>query len=283
MVQIDGSLHDWFKDRSLHCTLIVFIGDASSELMALRFAPAETTQPLRAYLARHGQPVTLYSDKHSIFLVNHPDHEGELTQFTWALRTLDIEPIHANMPQAKGRIERANQTLQDRLVKELRPVGISDIDTTNAFLPSFLSDYNPRFAVPPQNPADAHRPVLYDPQELGLIFSLHARRKLSKNLTLQYKNRECQLTGQGKGYRLRGAKVTVCETFDSSVTLLYKGRVLPYRILSEGEPPSPWMTRKASTPLSNRPRLSNSTATPTSLRLTIPGRIRVKLPPPPPT
>ena len=96
----------------------MFIDDDASELMALRFAPAETTQAymetLRAYLAQHGRSVALYSDKHSIFLVNHPDHEGELTQFTWALRTLDIEPIHANTPQAKGRVERANQTLQDR-------------------------------------------------------------------------------------------------------------------------------------------------------------------------
>ena len=118
----------------------------------------------------------------------------------------------------------------------LRLAGTSDIDAANAFLPGFLSDYNLRFAVPPQNPSDAHRPVLHDPQELDWIFSLHAQRKLSKNLTLQYKNREYQLTRQGKGYRLRGAKATVCETFDSSVTLLYKGLVMPYRILGEGEP-----------------------------------------------
>ena len=128
---------------------------------------------------------------------------------------------------------------RDRLVKELRLAGISDIDAANAFLPDFLSNYNQRFAVPPQNPTDAHRPVLHDPQELALIFSPHAHRKLSKNLTLQYKNREYQLTGQGKGYRLRGAQITVCEAFDGSVTLLYQGRALPYRILNEGEPPIP--------------------------------------------
>ena len=141
----------------------------------------------------------------------------------------------------------------------------------------FPERLQPSFRRTPQNPADAHRPVLHDPQELGLIFSLHAHRKLSKNFALQYKNREYQLTGQSKDYRLRDAKVTVCETFDGLTTLLlYKGRVLPYRILSEGEPLIPRMTRKASTPPSNRPRLSNSTAAPTSLRLTIPGS-RVKL------
>ena len=110
--------HDWFEGRGPRRTLIVFIDDATSELMALRFAPVETTQAymetLRAYLAQHGRSVAPYSDKHRIFRVNHPDHEGELTQFTQALKTLDIEPIHANTPQLKGRVERANQTLQDR-------------------------------------------------------------------------------------------------------------------------------------------------------------------------
>ena len=146
-----------------------------------------SAETLRAYLAQHGRSIALYSNKHRIFWVNHPDHEGVLTQFTRAFRTLDIEPIHANTPQAKERVERANQILQDRLVKELRLAGISDIDAANAFLPGFLSDYNLRFAVPPQNPSDAHRPVLHDPQELDWIFSLHAQRKLSKNLTFQYK------------------------------------------------------------------------------------------------
>ena len=243
LVQIDGSPHDWFEGRGPCCTLIVFIDDATSKLMVLHFVPAETTwaylQTLRVYLAKYGRPVALYSDKHSIFRVNYPEREGELTQFTRALKTLDIEPIHANTPQAKGRVERANQTLQDRLVKELRLAGISDIEAANAFLPTFMQDYNRRFAKSPQNPADAHRPVLHSSEELDLILSLHATRKLSKNLTFQFKNREYQLTGQDKGYRLRGAQVTVCEAFDDTVTVLYKGQTLSHRVLSEGEPPIP--------------------------------------------
>ncbi len=91
LVQIDGSPHDWFEGRGPRCTLIVFIDDATSKLMALRFAPTETTrvymETLQAYLAEHGRPVALYSDKHSIFRVNHPDREGELTQFSRALKT----------------------------------------------------------------------------------------------------------------------------------------------------------------------------------------------------
>ena len=106
-MQIDGSPHDWFEGRGPCCTLIVFIDDATSKLMVLHFVPAETTwaylQTLRVYLAKYGRPVALYSDKHSIFRVNYPEREGELTQFTRALKTLDIEPIHANTPQAKGR------------------------------------------------------------------------------------------------------------------------------------------------------------------------------------
>ena len=153
LVQIDGSPHDWFEGRGPRCTLIVFIDDAAGELMALRFAPAETTwaymQTLQAYLNQHGRPVALYSDKHSIFRINHPEHEGELTQFSRALKTLDIAPIHANTPQAKGRVERANQTLQDRLVKEMRLRAISDIDTANTFLRAFIEHYNQRFAVAP--------------------------------------------------------------------------------------------------------------------------------------
>ena len=124
LIQIDGSPHDWFEGRGPRCTLIVFVDDATSGLMALRFATAETTQAymetLQGYCEQHGRPVALYSDKHSIFRVNHPECEGEITQFTRAIKTLDIEPIHANTPQAKGRVERANLTLQDRLVKEMR-------------------------------------------------------------------------------------------------------------------------------------------------------------------
>lgn len=243
LVQIDGSPHDWFEGRGARCTLIVFIDDATSRLMALRFVPAETTQAymetLGQYLDQHGRPVALYSDKHSIFRVNHPEREGELTQFTRALKTLDIEPIHANTPQAKGRVERANQTLQDRLVKELRLRGIETIEAANAYLPMCIADYNARFAVAPQSAVDAHRAVLHGAEELAWIFSLHHTRRLSKNLTVQFHNREYQIQAKGQGYGLRGASVTICEPFTGPVTILRQGRVLPWRLLAEGEAPIP--------------------------------------------
>ena len=241
LVQLDGSPHAWFEDRGERCTLIVFIDDATSQLMYLRFVAAETTQAymeaLGAYLGRYGRPAALYSDRHSIFRVNHGRQDGSVTQFTRAVKTLDIEPIHANTPQAKGRVERANQTLQDRLVKELRLAGIGGVDEGNAFLPAFMADYNRRFAVAPRSGEDAHRAVLQDAEELDLILRLHATRKLSKNLTFQYLNREYQITGQGKGYRLRGASVRVCDAFGAQVSVLRKGRSLAFRVLAEGEAP----------------------------------------------
>ncbi|HAX1847507.1 TPA: ISNCY family transposase, partial [Escherichia coli] len=230
LIQIDGSPHDWFENRGPRCTLIVFIDDATSALMALRFVPAETTraymETLRGYLNDHGVPLALYSDRHSIFRVNNPEREGELTQFTRAIKTLGIEPIHANSPQAKGRVERANQTLQDRLVKEMRLQNISDIETANAWLPTFIEAYNNRFATSPRTTDNAHLDVHHSEEELGYIFSLQAKRVLSKNLTFQYKSSAFQVRSEGRGYRLRHSVVTVCENFDGEINVLYDGKAL---------------------------------------------------------
>ncbi|TFH90198.1 ISNCY family transposase [Vibrio ouci] len=243
LIQIDGSPHAWFEERGEYCTLIVFIDDATSELMAMKFTPAETTQAymetLDDYLVQHGRPVALYSDKHSIFRVSYPERDGELTQFTRAIKTLDIEPIHANSAQAKGRVERANGILQDRLVKELRLRGISDIETANAFIPELIEQYNKRFAIAPNNDHDAHRKVLYSEEEVELIFSIHHHRKVSKNLTFQYKNSEYQITNEGKGYRLRHSTVTVCESFNGEITVLSDGRKLDCHKFIEGPEPIP--------------------------------------------
>ena len=241
LVRIDGSPHAWFEDRGPPCTPVVFVDDATSRLLALRFEPAETTaaymRVMRGYLGTHGRPVAVYSDRHSIFRVNQADREGGVTQFTRVLKTLDIEPIHARGPQAKGRVERANQTLQDRLVKELRLRGIDDMEAANAFLPEYMADYNRRFAVAPREPGDAHREAPHDAAELDLIHCPHATRRLSKNLTFRYARREYQIVGRGRGHRLRGAGVTVCDAFGAGVALLHKGVKLDFRVLAEGEAP----------------------------------------------
>src|SRR3954465_6027996 len=165
LVQVDGCEHAWFEDRGPPCTLLVFVDDATSRLMHLRFVPTESTfdyfEATRAYLQRHGKPVAFYSDKHSVFRVNRKDAAGGdgMTQFGRALHELNVDIICANSPQAKGRVERAHKTLQDRLVKELRLAGVSTIEAANALLPTFVAGYNARFAKEPRSDKDLHRPV----------------------------------------------------------------------------------------------------------------------------
>ena len=192
LIQIDGSEHRWFEDRGPMCTLLVYIDDATSRLMHLRFVESESTFAYFAatqnYLEAHGKPVAFYSDKHSVFRVNG-DGSGiagdGMTQFGRALHALNIEIICANSSQAKGRVERANKTLQDRLVKELRLAGISTIETGNDFLSGFVTDYNARFAKPPANPKDLHRPMT-GRDNLEDAFTWRVERTLSQALTLQY-------------------------------------------------------------------------------------------------
>ena len=202
LVQIDGSPHDWFEGRAPACTLIVFVDDATTRLLATRFSATETTEAYmettREHLAAHGRPVAYYSDRYSVFRVDKRDKEDELTQFSRALRTLDIAAIRAGSPQAKGRVERANRTLQDRLVKEMRLRGIDGMEAGNAYLGEFMADFNRRFAVAPRNPADAHRAVLHDAAELDLILCEQHGRKLTKNLTIRFECREYPVTGRGK-------------------------------------------------------------------------------------
>ncbi len=275
LIQIDGSPHDWFENRGPRCTLIVFIDDATSALMALRFVPAETTraymETLRGYLNDHGVPLALYSDRHSIFRVNNPEREGELTQFTRAIKTLGIEPIHANSPQAKGRVERANQTLQDRLVKEMRLQNISDIETANAWLPTFIEAYNNRFATSPRTTDNAHLDVHHSEEELGYIFSLQAKRVLSKNLTFQYKSSAFQVRSEGRGYRLRHSVVTVCENFDGEINVLYDGKALGWEKYLMARSLYHWMMKRVSMNEWIMPVLIYAQNTMLNLKLTIPG------------
>jgi hypothetical protein len=188
LVQIDGSDHEWFERRGPRCTLLVYIDDATSKLVELRFAISESTfdyfAATRSHLGRHGKPVAYYSDKASIFRIANQDAAKgpNVTQFARALSELNIDIICANSSQAKGRVERANQTLQDRLVKELRLRGISSIEDGNAFVPEFMADFNRRFARDPKNLHNAHR-LLNPLDDLDEIFTVQEQRKISENLT----------------------------------------------------------------------------------------------------
>ena len=235
LVQIDGCDHDWFEDRGPRCTLLVYVDDATSRLMELRFAASESAfdyfASTRAYLERHGKPVAFYSEKASIFRVTASEAKKTpgITQFGRALSELNIDILCANTPQAKGRVERAHLTLQDRLVKELRLQGISTPEAGNAYLPEFWDDYNARFGREPRSAHDAHRPVR-DDEDLERIFTWQEERKLSKNLTLHYK-RETYLVEPGpETLLLAGERCQVHEHEDGRIELRHKGQLLPCRV-----------------------------------------------------
>lgn len=234
LIQIDGSDHHWFEDRGPVCTLLVFIDDATSQLMYLHFTYSESTfsyfEATYRYLELHGKPQAFYSDKASVFRVNnkHATMGNGHTQFGRALYELNIESICANTSQAKGRVERANLTLQDRLVKELRLRGISTMAAANAYAPSFIADFNRRFAKPPRNDWNAHRPVRED-EDLDKILTIREPRKISRSLTLQYDKMIYLIADTLASRRLIGKYIQVYEYPDGRIELRDEAMgVIPY-------------------------------------------------------
>ena len=235
LVQIDGSPHDWFEGRAETCVLLVFIDDATGKLVELQFVDSESffsySQATENYFKRHGKPIAFYSDQHSIFRVNTSSagKSDALTQFGRAMRELDIQIICANTPQAKGRVERANQTLQDRLPKEMRLLKINTREAGNAYLPEFMEDFNQRFADDPRSAVDAHRPLTAI-DDLAHILTWQETRTISKNLTVQFEKIVYQIQTERPTYAMRNAVITVCVDAKQNVTLLYKGKSLPYNV-----------------------------------------------------
>ena len=233
--QMDGTDHDWFEGRSERCTLLVMIDDATGQLGALSFVPEESffgyCNLLRQYLAAHGRPAGLYTDKHGIFRVNMPNAGSgdNLTQFGRAMHSLEIPILCANTPQAKGRVERVNQTLQDRLVKEMRLLGINTMQQGNAYLPEFILEFNARFAVQPRSSLDAHRPLLAH-QDLDQILAWQESRSVSKNLTVQFKNVVYQIQTDRPAYALHNAQVIICQDTQGKITILYKDNLLDFAV-----------------------------------------------------
>lgn len=233
LVQIDGSPHDWFEGRGPRCTLIVFIDDATSRLLALHFSPTETAKAyltaLKQYVLTHGIPLALYSDRHGIFRVNAKDAvsgDGK-TEFNRVTDRLKIEQICALTPQAKGRVERANQTLQDRLVKEMRLRNISSIVQAEAFFPEFIAFWNKKFAVPAHDATDAHRPWTGAAKALDEALARREERVLSKTLTFRCAGTMYCVKTNGPGTALRGAKVTLYHFVNGEMEVHYKDRILP--------------------------------------------------------
>ena len=238
LVQVDGSEHAWFEARGETCTLLAFVDDATSRLMQLRFVASESAfdyfRTTRAYLEAHGKPVALYSDKHGIFRVNAKDAVGGdgITQFGRVLLELNIDIICANSAQAKGRIERAFGTLQDRLVKELRLAGISTITAANAWLPGFITNYNARFGRHPLNAKDLHRP-LTTADNLDEILAWREERTVTLNLTLQYDQMMLLLDPTPFARGLVRKKVDVVNYPDGRFAVQFEGTPLPFRVFDK--------------------------------------------------
>jgi hypothetical protein len=251
LIQADGSPFDWFEGRlnpvtgkaMKPCNLTVAIDDATGELKALYLSPQETTlayfTALKPYFEREGKPLALYVDHDSIFTVNESDLQklervkakiGELdplTQFARAMEALKIKILLAPGPEAKGRVERVNQTLQDRLTKELRLRNICDFDSANHYLPEFRQWFNQKFAVFSASSINAHRPLL-PTDNLDLVLAEQSHRTLSRNLTCQFDHVIYQVAEKKPGYTLRGALVTIIKDIQGKVTLLRCGRSLAY-------------------------------------------------------
>jgi transposase len=241
LIQIDGSYHDWFEGRSDPCCLLVFIDDATSAIVFALFCDHETTlnymAAVRAHLRQNGRPLAYYSDRHSIFVTTrNVDGYYEKTQFSRAMEALSIEMICAHSPQAKGRVERANKTLQDRLIKDMRLAKIDTPQAGNAFLESWIPEHNQRFAKIPTDPYNAHRPVVFDDQTLEMILSIRETRKLSKNLEFSYNNQMYQIQNS-QGRRLQQATITVCQTIDGGMIVSYKNQRLSYKFAPKKSTP----------------------------------------------
>jgi len=238
LVQIDGSEHAWFEDRGPPCTLLAFVDDATSRLMQLRFVTSESAfdyfRTTRAYLEEHGKPVALYSDKHGIFRVNRKEAVGGdgVTQFGRALLALNIDIICANSPQAKGRIERAFGTLQDRMVKELRLAGVSSMAAANAWLPGFITAYNARFGRAPANAKNLHRP-LAPADDLDEILAWREERTVTRNLTLHYDRMMLLLDPTSLARSLVRKKVEVVNYPDGRFAVQFNGAPLGFKVFDK--------------------------------------------------
>ena len=242
LVLIDGSDHLWFEDRGPRCTLIGAQDDATGEILALIFRPREDLHGYCQLLSRlagtHGLPVNLYGD-HSGILVRNDDHwslEEQLagsrtpTQFGRMLADLGVGFIAAHSPQAKGRIERLWETLQDRLVAEFRLRGINSPEAAEAFLASFMADFNRRFARPARSEISVWR---RPPRDLDRVLACRYQRKVARDNTASIPGRWIQLPARDRNRSWQGSTVQLRELLDGKLLAFAEGQL----IASQPAPP----------------------------------------------
>lgn len=236
LLQGDGSRHAWFEERGAECTMVLYVDDATSNITAARFVSAETTesyqQILKEHLNKYGKPGALYVDKHAIFRTSRDNETLRNTHFARVLKDLGIELICANSPQAKGRIERAHGTLQDRLIKEMRLQKISNIEDANNFLPLFIKDYNQRYGEKPREKKDGHKPL---DREINFerIFARRSTRKVAKDLSFSYGGVIYQIE-TGSPNRFNKAYVDILERPGKPILVERDGRSYAYKEWKKG-------------------------------------------------
>jgi transposase len=262
MVQMDGSHHDWFEGRGPWCVLMGYIDDATGRVFG-RFYDYEGTIPamdsFKRYIQTYGLPMGVYLDKHTTYkstakasIEDQLNDSPALSEFERALKELGVEVIHANSPQAKGRIERLFGTLQDRLVKEMRLRGIRTLEEANAFLEEYLPIYNRRFSVSPKERDNLHRP-LGRGLDLDAILCIKTERTLRNDFTVAHNRKLYQVED-----KVNTLKVMVQDRMDGSIYITHKNRAIRFREITERpiteKRPSPVMRmRKSSTPPANHP------------------------------
>jgi len=235
LIQIDASIHDWFEGRGDKCALIVFIDDATSKITGLHFHKSECLdayfQTLESHLLEYGRPLGIYSDRHAIFGGAERIKHAQLCR---AFKELDIEGILARSPQAKGRVERVNRTLQDRLIKEMRLKGISSIEDANIYLKEYLEIHNNKFSKEPRGQIDTHRP-LDSSHDLRFVLASREQRTLSKSLSISFYNKKINILEPNMINRLKYKKVNVIERKNGKLEVYYRGKLLKTALAVEVE------------------------------------------------
>ena len=242
MLQFDGSYHDWLEGRgetNEQC-LLAAIDDATGTVTKAIFAEHEGVLPVmgfwKDYMLTHGKPRSIYLDKFSTYKVNHKiasENPDVKTQFQRACNDLNIQPIFANSPQAKGRVERLFHTFQDRLIKELRLASISTIEEASHFLEqTFLPKFSAKFSVQPASTANLHKPLTQDDKKnLSSIFSRHTNRTVQNDFTFSVNNQWYQLTATQSIIVRKKDVVTVEEWTDGTIHVRLRGKELNYELL----------------------------------------------------
>ena len=243
LVQIDGSHHRWLGESGPWLTLLLAVDDATGTVPYALFREQEDTEGyfrlMKGIIERRGIPLGLYSDRYFVFCYSKLDETGESslvdsgkpTQFGRAMRQLGVTQVFARSPEAKGRIERANGTFQDRLVSELRLAGASTLDQANSILQEFLPRFNERFGVPASQPEPAYRSV--DPGlDIDGVLCFKEVRRVAKDNTVQYHRKTLQIFAGPERTSYARTHVEVQERLDGQLLVSYRGK-----ILSPGEAP----------------------------------------------